>query len=146
MLEDIVASSSKEGSESSDDFSCLGTTCAAITTAMTTLSDYEDGLDDFIEDPDETRQHFSLNDSGIMISDSDINDGNEMCRKEDPCNELQSLREKITKLEKENDQLKARQSVYESTGEFSFSFLLTILTISEKHCLFQFFRLSHLDN
>ena len=81
MLEEVVASSSKQGSDytdSSDDFSCLGTTCAAITTAMTTLSDYNDGLDDFIEDPVETRQDFSLDDSGILISaDSDVDDGNE---------------------------------------------------------------------
>ena len=142
MLEDIVASSSKQGSESSDDFSCLKTTCAAITTAMITLSDYKDGLDDFIEDPDETCQHFSLVDSGILISDSDTSDENEMSCKADPCNELQLLREKITKLEKENDQLKSKQSVYKITAEFSFSFLLTILTISKKHCLFQSFRLS----
>ena len=107
MLEDVVASSSKQGSDyidSSDDFSCLGTTCAAITTAMTTLSDYNDGLNDFIEDPVETRQDLSLDDSGILISaDSDVDDGNEMNHKEDPCSELNLLREKIRKLEKEND-------------------------------------------
>lgn len=142
MLEDVVASSSKQGSDSSDDFSCLGTTCAAITTAMTTLSDYNDGLDDFTEDPVKTRQDVSLDDSGILISDSDIDDGNEMNHKEDPCSELQLLREKIRKLEEENDQLKARQSVYESTGEFSSLFLLTILTISKKQSLFQAFILS----
>lgn len=124
MLEDIVASSST-GSDNSDDFSCLGTTCAAITTAMTTLSDYNDGLDDFTEDPVKTRQDFSLDDSGtFVISDSDVDDGNEMEHKEDPCSELKLLREKIGKLEKENDQLKARQSVYESIGEFS-SFIFT---------------------
>lgn len=86
---------------------------------MTTLSDYNDGLDDFTEDPVKTRQDVSLDDSDILISDSDIDDGNEMNHKEDPCSELQLLREKIRKLEEENDQLKARQSVYESTGEFS---------------------------
>ena len=132
MLEDVVASSSKQGSDyidSSDDFSCLRTTCAAITTAMTTLSDYNDGLDDFIEDPVETRQDFSLDDSGIVISESDVDDGNEMNLKEDPCSELYLLREKIRKLEKENDQVKARQTVYESMGEFWSLALLTILTI-----------------
>ena len=79
---------------------------------MTTLSDYNDGLDDFIEDPVKTRQDFSLDDSGtFVISDSDVDDGNEMEHKEDPSSELKLLREKIGKLEKENDQLKARQSV-----------------------------------
>ena len=125
MLEDVVASSSTGSADNSDDFSCLGTTCAAITTAITTLSDYNDGLDDFTEDPVKTRQDFSLDDSGtFVISDSDVDDGNEMEHKEDPCSELKLLREKIGKLEKENDQLKARQSVYESIGEFS-SFIFT---------------------
>ena len=138
MLEDVVASSSKQGSDyidSSDDFSCLGT--------MTILSDYNDGLNDFIEDPVETRQDLSLDDSGILISaDSDVDNGNEMNHKEDPCSEPNLLREKIRKLEKENDQLKARQSVYESMGEFSSLVLLTILTISKNQTLFQAFILS----
>ena len=115
MLEDIVAGSSKQGADSCDDFRCLGTTCAAITTAMTTLSDYSDAFDKSFEEPDETRPDFSLDDSD---SDSDTYDGNEMNHKEDPCREPKFLREKIRKLEKENEQLKAQQSVYESTGEF----------------------------
>lgn len=69
-----------------------------------------------------------------------------MNHKEDPCSELNLLREKIRKLEKENDQLKARQSVYESTGEFSSLVLLTILTISKNQTLFQAFILSDWDN
>ena len=140
MLEDVVASSSKQGSESSDDVSCLGSTCAAITTGMTTLSDYKDGLDDFIEDPNETRLlDFSLDNSGILISDSDIDDGNKLNHKEDPCSEFKLLIAKITKLEKKNDQSKARQSVYESTSEFLSLVLLTILTISKEQSLFQAF-------
>lgn len=125
MLEDVVASSSKQGTTSSDDVSCLGTTRAAITSAMTTLSNYRDGFHDSSEDPDEAIQDYSLDDSGIFISDSDNDDGNETNRTEHPCTNLKFLREKIARLEKENDQLKAKLGVYEITGEFQFSFLLT---------------------
>lgn len=108
MLEDVVAISSKQGTDSSDVFSCFGTTCAATTTARTILYDYRDGLDDSIEDSNETCRDFSLDNSGILISDSNIDDGNKMNYQENPCRELKSLREKIRKLEKENHQLKAQ--------------------------------------
>ena len=67
MLHDheVVVSSSKEGVTSSND--------VAITSAMTTLSDYRNGF----HDSNEVLQDSSLDDSGIVISDSDIDDGNE---------------------------------------------------------------------
>ena len=132
MLEDVVASSSKQGTTSSDDVSCLGTTRAAITSAMKTLSNYRDGFHDSSEDTDEAIQDFSLDDSGILISDSDNDDGNETNRTEHPCTNLKFLKEKIARLEKENDQLKAKLGVCEMTGEFHFSFLFLILSISKR--------------
>ena len=64
---------------------------------------------------------FSLDDSGVAISDSDIDDVNEMNHTEDdPCADLKFLTEKIARLEKENDQLKHELGVYKMTGEFQF--------------------------
>ena len=88
-LEHVVARSSKQGTTSSDDFSCLGTTRTAVTSGITTLSDYRDSS----EDTDEAIQDFSL-------------DGNEKNRNEHPYTDLKCLRENITKVEKENGQLK----------------------------------------
>ena len=123
MLEDAMTVPSTQGATSSDAVSCLGTTRSAITSAMTTLSDYADGFRDSSEDSDEGLQDFSLDDSGVAISDSDIDDVNEMNhREDDPCADLKSLTEKIARLEKENDQLKHELGVYKMTGEFEFLF------------------------
>ena len=81
MLEDAVTSPSTQGTTSSDVVSSLGTTGSAITSAMTTLSDYADGFCDSSEDSHEGQQDFSLDDSGVAISDSDIDDSNEMNHK-----------------------------------------------------------------
>lgn len=117
MLAEAVTNSSVQGVTASDDVSCLGNTRAAITSAMTTLSDYRDGFDDSNEDSDETfSQTFPLDDSGIA-SDSDIDDGNRTNRNED----LKFLREKVAKLEEDNEKLKTQLRVYEKTGEFPFS-------------------------
>ena len=62
-----------------------------------------------------------------MISDSDIDDGNETSYNEDSCKNLKVLRERIAKLEKENHRLKAQLGVYEMTGKRQFSFLFPIL-------------------
>ncbi|XP_044174319.1 ras-interacting protein RIP3-like [Acropora millepora] len=123
MLEDAMTVPSTQGATSSDAVSCLGTTRSAITSAMTTLSDYADGFRDSSEDSDEGLQDFSLDDSGVAISDSDIDDVNEMNhREDDPCADLKILTEKIARLEKENDQLKHELGVYKMTGEFEFLF------------------------
>ena len=123
MLEDAMTVPSTQGATSSDAVSCLGTTRSAITSAMTTLSDYADGFRDSGEDPDEGLQDFSLDDSGVAISDSDIDDVNKMNHTEDdPCADLKFLTEKISRLEKENDQLKHELGVYKMTGEFEFLF------------------------
>ena len=109
MLQDAMTVLSTQGATSGNAVSCLGTTRSAITSAMTTLSDYADGFHDSGEDPDEGLQDFSLDDSGVAISDSDsdIDDINEMNHTEDdPCPDLKFLTEKIARLEKENDQLK----------------------------------------
>ena len=106
MLEDAVTGPGTQGTTSSEVVSCLGTTRSAIMSAMTTLSDYTDGFHNSSEDPDEELQDFSLDDSGVVISDSDIDNTNEMNRTEDdPCTDLKLLTEKIARLEKENDQL-----------------------------------------
>ena len=100
---------STQGATSSDGVSCLGTTHSAITSAMTTLSDYADGFTDSGEDPNEGLQDFSLDDSGVAISDSDSDnyDVNKMNHTEDdPCADLKFLTEKIARLEKKNDHLK----------------------------------------
>ena len=92
---------------------------------MTTLSDYADGFRDSGEDPDEGLQDFSLDDSGVAISDSDsdTDDVNKMNHTEDdPCADLKFLTEKISRLEKANDQLKHELGVYKKTGEFEFLF------------------------
>ena len=126
MLGDVVASSSKEGTTSTDYVSCLGTTRVAITSAMTTLTNYRDVIHDSSEDPNEVIQDFSLDDSGIISDSDNSDDGNEKNRKEYPSLGLKFLREKIAKLEKENGQLKAQLGFYEMTGEFHFSFLFPI--------------------
>ena len=120
MLEDAMTVPSTQGATSSDAVSCLGTTRSAIMSAMTTLSDYADGFRDSSEDSDEGLQDFSLDDSGVAISDSDIDEMNH--REDDPCADLKFLTEKIARLEKENDQLKRELGVYKMTGEFEFLF------------------------
>ena len=117
---DVVASSSKQGVTASNDVSCLGTTRAAVSSAMTTLSDYRNGFHDSREDPDEVLQDSFLDDSGILISDGEFDDGNETNYNEDSCTDLKFLRERIAKLEKENHRLKAQLGVYEMTGECQF--------------------------
>lgn len=119
MLAQAATDSSIQGVTASEDVSCLGITRAAITSAMTTLSDYRDGFDDSNEDRDETfSPNVPLDDSGIA---SDSDDGNRTNREEDPCTDLKLLREKVAKLEEDNDKLKAQLCVYEKIGEFPFS-------------------------
>lgn len=118
-----MTNSGIQGVPAIDDVSCLGTTRAKITSAMTTLSDYTDSVDDSSEDPDQgCNQNLPLNldDSGI-VSNDDIDDGNRTNHKEDAFTELEFLKEKIAKLKDDNDKLKAQLRVYEMTGEFPFS-------------------------
>ena len=78
---------------------------------MITLEDYDEN---FNEDPEDEP---SLDDSGIA-EDITVNDKESLNGEIDPSNELAHLRKRITEMEKENEQLKARLKVCEYAGKF----------------------------
>lgn len=108
-----------------DDVSCLGTTRAAITSAITTLSDYE--FDDSIEGREEIDR--SLDDSGFGRDDIDGNFDDDNKSQTNCEDDLKLLREKVEKLENENEQLKAQISVYENAGTYLSSFIVSLIMV-----------------
>ncbi|XP_068680407.1 vacuolar protein-sorting-associated protein 36-like [Montipora foliosa] len=87
---------------SRDEARGLGATRAAFTSAMVTLSDYDD---DFIDDDLERKP--SLYDSGIGEDGTGNNEGSQNCNV-NLSSEVVVLRKRITEIENENEQLKAQ--------------------------------------
>ena len=108
---------------SRDEVRGLGATRPAFTSAMVSLSDYDDDFND-----DDLERKPSLDDSGIGEDGTGNNEGNQNCNV-NLSSEVVVLRKRITEIENENEQLKAQLKTCKCAGK---CFLLSVCLLNNQ--------------